>query len=52
MDVINSDGVIIHKQVISENEGQINLFDKVSAGIYFFRIIFKDSVITQSVIMQ
>jgi len=51
LQVINSSGIIVFKQLISESDGQIELRDKMSKGLYFFKFTFGDSVITKSIII-
>ncbi len=52
LEVINSNGVILYKQVLSETKGQIDLGGKVSKGIYFFKLTYDNSVITKPIVME
>ena len=51
LEVIDCNGTIIYNRVITETEGQFVLGSNLPAGVYFFRFIFKGSVITKSIIM-
>ena len=52
LDVFNGNGILIYNLVLSKPEGQIDLCDKPAKGVYFFRFILSDSVITKSLLIE
>jgi lysophospholipase L1-like esterase len=52
LEVINSNGIILYKQVLSGTEGQIDLGGKVSKGVYFFKLTCGNVVITKAVVKE
>ena len=52
LEVIGINGRMVHRQVITENEGKIDLRGKVSGGIYLFRLCCGTSITTRTIIIE
>lgn len=50
--VINGEGKVMYKQVLSETEGKIDLRNKMPKGLYFFKVTYGKTTITRSVLKE
>ena len=52
LEVYNAKGTLIHNQKILQAAGTINLNDKMTKGVYFFKLKLGESTITKSIIKE
>jgi hypothetical protein len=52
LEVYNAKGTLIHNQKIRQAAGTINLNDKMTKGVYFFKLKLGESTITKSIIKK
>jgi len=52
LEVINTNGITLYRQINLKNKGEVDLRGKISEGIYFVKLTFGESEITKSIVFK